>query len=121
MAQMYAGFICFLAWASGSVAHPPEKRAVALALINCVSQMGNVFGAYVFHFLLVAFVLNSSSYAWPSSWGPSYAMSFLICIALAALSMAMCVGFRLALESINAQADKAEAAAGEPKGFRYML
>ena len=60
MAQMYSAFICFLAWASGSVAHPPEKRAVALALINCVSQMGNVFGAYVFHMTLIIFVLIKS-------------------------------------------------------------
>ena len=47
MAQSYGGFICFLAWASGSVSHPPEKRAVALALINCVAQTGNILGSYV--------------------------------------------------------------------------
>lgn len=45
MAQSYGAFICFLAWASGSVAYPPAKRAVALALINCVSQLGNVIGS----------------------------------------------------------------------------
>jgi len=48
MAQSYGGLICLLAWASGSVSHPPEKRAVALALINCVGQLGNIFGSYVF-------------------------------------------------------------------------
>jgi hypothetical protein len=37
-----------LAWASNSVSHPPAKRAVALALINCISQLGNVAGSYVF-------------------------------------------------------------------------
>lgn len=46
-AQSYAGFICFVAWASSSVAHPPAKRAVALAWINTVSSLGNVFGSYV--------------------------------------------------------------------------
>ncbi|KIK06747.1 hypothetical protein K443DRAFT_88871 [Laccaria amethystina LaAM-08-1] len=45
MAQSYAGFICFLAWASGSVSQPPVKRASALALINCVSQFGNIAGS----------------------------------------------------------------------------
>ena len=50
MAQSYGGFICFLAWASGSISHPPEKRAVAIALINCVGQLGNIFGSYVSSF-----------------------------------------------------------------------
>ena len=48
MAQSNAGLICLLAWASGSISHPPEKRAVALALINCVGQFGGFFGSYVF-------------------------------------------------------------------------
>jgi len=52
MAQSYASFICFLAWASGSVSHPPTKRPVALALINCISQLGNVTGSYVFSSVL---------------------------------------------------------------------
>jgi hypothetical protein len=47
MAQSSGGLICLLAWASGSVSHPPEKRAVALALINCVGQFGNILGSYV--------------------------------------------------------------------------
>ncbi|KAF8639454.1 hypothetical protein AX16_010309 [Volvariella volvacea WC 439] len=52
MAQSYAGFICFLAWASGSIAIPPAKRAVGLAFINAFSSIGNVIGSYV----------------WPKSW-----------------------------------------------------
>ena len=56
MVQSYGGLICLLAWASGSLSHPPEKRAVALALINCVGQFGAVVGSYVssctFHFFL---------------------------------------------------------------------
>ena len=47
MAQTSGGLICLLAWASGSVSHPPEKCAVALALINCVGQLGNILGSYV--------------------------------------------------------------------------
>jgi len=52
MAQSYAGFICFLAWASGSVSQPPAKRPVALALINCIAQLGNVMGSYVFSVII---------------------------------------------------------------------
>ena len=49
MVQSNGGVICLLAWASASISHPPEKRAVALALINCVSQFGNILGSYVFY------------------------------------------------------------------------
>ena len=48
MAQSNGGVICLLAWASASVSHPPEKRGVALALMNCVSQFSNILGSYVF-------------------------------------------------------------------------
>lgn len=45
MAQSYAGFVCMYAWMSNSFPRPPSKRAVALALINAVSQTGNVAGS----------------------------------------------------------------------------
>lgn len=44
MAQMYAGFVCLYAWMSNTFPRPPSKRAVALALINAFSQLGNVSG-----------------------------------------------------------------------------
>lgn len=62
MAQSYAGFITFLAWISSVIPRPPAKRAVALALINAFSQLGNVAGSYV----------------WPSVWGPTYRHSCAI-------------------------------------------
>jgi len=105
MAQTYAGFICFLAWASGSVANPPAKRAVALALINCVSQLGNVIGAYV----------------WPTSWGPTYNPSYSICAFNSALCMAMCFAFRQHLVWLNKKSERLEAELGTGKGYRYML
>lgn len=45
MAQAYGGYICFLAWASGSVSETPAKRAVALAIINCIANLGNAVGS----------------------------------------------------------------------------
>ena len=45
MAQSYAGFVVFYAWMSNSFPRPPSKRAVALALINAFSQLGNVAGS----------------------------------------------------------------------------
>lgn len=45
MAQSYAGYVCFLAWASGSISGPASKRAVGLAVINSGSTVGNIFGS----------------------------------------------------------------------------
>lgn len=48
MAQCYAGFVVMYAWISNTFPRPPSKRAVALALINAFSQLGNVAGSYAF-------------------------------------------------------------------------
>lgn len=45
MAQSYAGFIVLYAWMSNSFPQPASKRAVALALMNAFSQLGNVAGS----------------------------------------------------------------------------
>ncbi|KAF9058143.1 major facilitator superfamily domain-containing protein [Panaeolus papilionaceus] len=104
VAQSYAAYICFLAWASGTIPHPPAKRAVALALINCVSQSGNIVGSYI----------------WPRSWGPSYNMSFTITAFMSALAILMCVIFRAHLASLNRKAERLEAETGD-KVFKYTL
>ena len=41
-ASSYAGFIVFYSWISSSFPRPPAKRAVAIAMINAFSQLGNV-------------------------------------------------------------------------------
>jgi hypothetical protein len=126
MAQSYGGFICLLAWASGSVSHPPEKRAVALALINCVGQFGNISGSYVSsctinvssNRLTVSFIFR---YFWPLSWGPTYNKSYSICILTSAVSIAMCFAFRRHLSWLNHKASKLEMERGDSVGYRYML
>lgn len=37
----------FYSWISSSFPRPPAKRAVAIAMINAFSQLGNVAGSYV--------------------------------------------------------------------------
>jgi len=53
MAQAYAGFVVLYAWMSNSFPRPPSKRAVAIALINAFSQLGNVAGSYVTDLLVI--------------------------------------------------------------------
>lgn len=45
MAQSYAGFVVLYTWMSNTFPRPPSKRAVALALINAFSQLGNIAGS----------------------------------------------------------------------------
>lgn len=40
------GFAVFIAWLSNIFASSPAKRAVALALTNSVSSLGNMAGSY---------------------------------------------------------------------------
>ncbi|KAF8685035.1 MFS general substrate transporter [Rhizoctonia solani] len=110
MAQSYAGFIIFWAWCSNSLPRPPSKRAVALALINSFSQLGNVSGSYV----------------WPTKWGNTasflayssgniltesfaqYRNSYGICTACFGLTITMCFAFRQHLISLNSRLERGE-------------
>ncbi|THV01424.1 MFS general substrate transporter [Dendrothele bispora CBS 962.96] len=105
MAQSYGGHIIFLAWVSGSLAHPPAKRAVALAIMNTVGSLGNVLGSYI----------------WPKEWGPDYSKSFAICILASSTCIIMCWIFRQHLAGLNADAEKKETEHGLAKGHRYLL
>ncbi|KAF8913854.1 MFS general substrate transporter [Gymnopilus junonius] len=96
MAQSYAGFVVLYAWMSNTFARPPSKRAVALALINAFSQLGNVAGSYV----------------WPSAWGPTYQNSYGICIATCGTAIGMCWVFRQHLMRLNEEGGQR---------MRYML
>ncbi|KAF7798936.1 hypothetical protein EIP86_010164 [Pleurotus ostreatoroseus] len=106
MAQCYAGFVVMYAWVSNTFARPPAKRAVALALVNAFSQLGNVAGSYV----------------WPSNWGPTYRNSYAICISTAGCSIAMCYVMRQHLAAENRRMDAEDEVSGvKDKRFRYWL
>ncbi|KAF8812395.1 sugar transporter [Phlegmacium glaucopus] len=106
MAQSYAGFVVLYAWMNNSFPRPPSKRAVALALINAFSQLGNIAGSYV----------------WPSQWGPTYRNSYGICIATGGVAIAMCWVFRMHLKRLNKKISQEEEEKGiKTAGFRYML
>ncbi|KAH7915560.1 major facilitator superfamily domain-containing protein [Hygrophoropsis aurantiaca] len=105
MAQTYAGLVCFYAWMSNTFPRPPAKRAVAIAFINGFSQLGNVTGSYV----------------WPSTWGPTYRNSLVICIANAVVFTVMCGVMSWHLTSLNKKLEREEAERGDNvRGFRYL-
>ncbi|KAG2118798.1 MFS general substrate transporter [Suillus discolor] len=105
MTQSSVAYVVFLTWVLNTFSQSRSKRAAAIAFINSMATFGNI----------------GSSYFWPSSWGPSYANSYLICILTSTMSIAMCWAFRKHLSRCNEAAEAEEHALGLPKGFRYLL
>ncbi|KAK4234625.1 general substrate transporter [Achaetomium macrosporum] len=117
-ASSYAGFIVFYSWISSSFPRPPAKRAVAIAMINAFSQLGNVAGSYVW---------NLSENGYRKSYG--------IVTAMFGVTILGCLAFKLVLVRANRKlaeeegaGDGAQPAAGnaidpetQNKGFRYLV
>ncbi|KAG1877330.1 MFS general substrate transporter [Suillus subluteus] len=105
MAQSQVAYVVFLTWILNTFSQSQSKRAAAIALVNTMASAGFI----------------SSSYIWPSSWGPSYVNSYLICILASVMSIAMCWVFREHLSRCNEAAEAEEKVLGLPEGFRYLL
>lgn len=104
-ASSYAGYTCVLGWIAPSIPTPKYKKAVALALINAFSQLGNI----------------SASYVWPKKWGPKYWQSntisscmFVACILLVLLHRTM-----LKMENTKLDAIKRDLLSGTTNGKAY--
>ncbi|KAG2110522.1 MFS general substrate transporter [Suillus discolor] len=105
MAQSSIAYAVALTWAMNTFSQSQSKRAAAIALINTMASVGNA----------------TSPYFWPSSWGPSYVNSCLICILTSVVSIAMFWVFREHLSRCNEAAEAEEQVLGLPEGFRYLL
>ncbi|KAI9633884.1 putative tartrate transporter [Dioszegia hungarica] len=92
-AGSYAGFIVFFSWISSSFPRPPAKRAVAIAMINAFSQLGNIAGSYVWN-------LKDNGYR--SSYG--------IVTAMFGITIVGVIAFRQILVGLNKRLDAGEAA-----------
>ncbi|PHH61947.1 hypothetical protein CDD81_7696 [Ophiocordyceps australis] len=115
-AGSYAGFIVFYSWISSSFPRPPAKRAVAIALINAFSQLGNIAGSYVWD-------LKDNGYR----------KSYAIVLAMFCAAILGCSVFRLMLQRLNRELAECEAhGLGDviesndeslrmQKGFRYIV
>lgn len=121
-AGSYAGFIVFYSWISSSFPRPPAKRAVAIAMINAFSQLGNVAGSYVWD-------LKDNGYR----------KSYGIVLSMFGVTIAGCWVFRMMLSNLNKKLEESETqevAGQQPegdiidsndetlrmrKGFRYLV
>jgi hypothetical protein len=120
-AGSYAGFIVFYSWISSSVPRPPAKRAVAIAMVNAFSQLGNVAGSYVWDL--------------PEN---GFRKSYGIVLSMFGVTIVGCFLFRLILQGLNKKLEATEVAADTEKttqaevedldealrmrkGFRYLV
>ncbi|KAL6413126.1 hypothetical protein AUP68_02624 [Ilyonectria robusta] len=92
-ASSYAGFIVFYSWISSSFPRPPAKRAVAIAMINAFSQLGNVAGSYVW-------ALKANGYR----------QSYGIVLSMFGVTIMGCAAFRWILVGLNKKLDAGEEA-----------
>ncbi|KAF1919228.1 tartrate transporter [Ampelomyces quisqualis] len=88
-ASSYAGFIVFYSWISSSFPRPPAKRAVAIAMINAFSQLGNVAGSYVW---------NMTENGYRNSYG--------VVTAMFVVTIGGCTVFRFILIRLNKRLDE---------------
>lgn len=111
MAQISAAYMVIWGWINNIFSGEPAKRAVAIALINGLSQIGNIVGAYV----------------WPINWGPTYRYSYAICFSALGVSTAMLGVMFLHLKRVNEQIERNERDTKDknnlpnPVGFRYLV
>lgn len=92
-ASSYAGFIVYYSWISSSFPRPPAKRAVAIAMVNAFSQLGNVAGSYVWD-------LKENGYR----------KSYGIVLAMFGITIVGSFIFRMILISLNKKLEAGEAA-----------
>ncbi|KAG1746407.1 major facilitator superfamily domain-containing protein [Suillus lakei] len=111
MAQISAAYMVIWGWINNIYAREPAKRAVAIALINGLSQTGNIIGAYV----------------WPINWGPTYRYSYAISLAALGVATAMFGVIYLHLKRVNERIERNERNAKDVNnlrnsvGFRYLV
>lgn len=87
-ASSYAGFIVFYSWISSSFPRPPAKRAVAIAMVNAFSQLGNIAGSYVW---------NMKDNGYRNSYG--------VVTAMFGVTIVGCFIFKLILVRLNKRLD----------------
>lgn len=81
----FAANAAVYSWAASSLNETPEKRACATAIINLLSQLGNIWSPYFF----------------PTSDGPRYVMAMLLMMAFSALSIAASMLMKVLLKKEN--------------------
>ncbi|KAJ5678970.1 MFS general substrate transporter [Penicillium macrosclerotiorum] len=89
---IYAGYVVLLGYISNVLPRPATKRAAALALINCLSNVCQIYTPYLY----------------PDSASPKYTTAFSVNIAMSAMTIIFAVVIRVVLGRLNKQLDEEE-------------
>lgn len=82
---LYCSFTTILSWMSNCVPRPPLKRAIALALMNCLSNSTSIWNAYLY----------------PTGGAPRYLVAFVCNIVFLLLAIATASFLRVRLLVLN--------------------
>lgn len=72
-------------WASATLNQTPEKRAAATAIINVISQFGNIYSPFFF----------------PATDGPRYLKAMMLMMSFSFLSIVTCAVVKVSLKRAN--------------------
>ncbi|CAK9436317.1 uncharacterized protein LODBEIA_P08750 [Lodderomyces beijingensis] len=82
---LYSAFVVILTWISNCCPRPPAKRAVCIALVNCLSNSTSIWNAFLY----------------PSTDGPRYVKAMSCNIAFLVLSILFVMMLRIRLMVLN--------------------
>jgi hypothetical protein len=89
-ASFYSSSIIILSWMSSTIVGPHVKRAIAIAIINSVSNTPNIWTAYLY--------FN----------GPRYIVAFIVNLVASCLLIAVVVAKRFYLAHLNKKLDRGD-------------
>ncbi|KAJ5748269.1 MFS general substrate transporter [Penicillium nucicola] len=89
---IYSAYVVALGYISNILPRPATKRAAALALINCLSNVCQVYTPYLY----------------PNSAGPQYRTAFCYNIGMSAMTICFATVLRIVLGHLNKQLDQEE-------------
>lgn len=87
--SIYCSFTTILSWMSNSVPRPPLKRAIALSLMNCLSNSASIWNAYLY----------------PSSSAPRYTVAFTCNCVFIVLAIVCAIALKWRLQILNKRID----------------
>lgn len=83
--SLYCSFTIILTWMSNSMPRPPVKRAIAIALMNCLSNSTSIWNSYLY----------------PSGDAPQYLIAFICNCVFIGLAILFAFLTRLRLKQLN--------------------
>ncbi|KAK6592025.1 pantothenate transporter [Botrytis cinerea] len=92
----YSGYVVALSWISNVLPRPPSKRAAALAGINALSNVAQIYSPYLY----------------PSSDAPRYAKAMYVNLSMSVVSIIFATILRFHLVRLNKKLDRGEIVEG---------